>query len=82
MESKRYIFLFKNIISPTKLGLRFDLFAVILFPTSENNLSEGTDVGQIPKYLRAIVANTGKRVFFCFHQSNGSVFLPSSSKER
>ena len=67
MESKRYIFLFKNIISPTKLGLRFDLFAVILFPTSENNLSKGMDVGQISKYLQAIIANTEKHVFFCFH---------------
>ena len=72
------IFRFKKSIFSTKLGSRFILLLVILLPTSEKSLSEGTDVAQIPKYLRAIVAKVGN-LFSCnFHHSSGFVSLHSS----
>ncbi|PKB92466.1 hypothetical protein RhiirA5_12498, partial [Rhizophagus irregularis] len=73
-----FIFRFKKSICSTKLESIFIHLLVMLLPTSEKSRSEGTDVAQIPKYLRAIEAKIGNFFSCNFHHSRGSVFLPSS----
>src|SRR5215213_374898 len=68
-----FMFLFKNIIFPTRSGFKLVLFDVIQFPTSLNNRSYGVEVAGTQKYFFANNDNVGKFFSLSFHQSSGFI---------
>ncbi|RGB21585.1 hypothetical protein C1646_132240, partial [Rhizophagus diaphanus] len=69
------IFLFIKISFSTFSGFKLLRLFVIKFPTSENSLSEGTDVAEIPKSSLDNLLKNGNLLSLVFHQDNGSIFL-------
>ncbi len=43
-----------------------------IIPATENNLSQGVEVAEMHKYLRANVAQIGNLAWFVFHHKSGS----------
>src|SRR5438034_8449557 len=77
--SSKLAFLFKKINFSTFSGFKLLRLFVIKFPTSENNLSEGTDVAEIPKSSLDNLLKNGNLFSLVFHQDNGLIFLTGLS---
>ena len=64
-------FFFKTTIRSNKFWFKDVLFAVIIFPASENNLSLEVEVAEIHKYFCARFDKIGNFNLYIFHHSNG-----------
>src|SRR5581483_10292421 len=73
--SSKLAFLFKKISFSTFSGFKLLCLFVIKFPTSENNLSEGTDIAEIPKSSLDNLLKIVILFSLFFHQDNGLTFL-------